>query len=236
MGSDEADYAGALLMEPVELVKCETNDLLVPANAEIIIEGEILPNMRLPEGPFIITMTPEGIGMGGKVAPSISGAAISRERLIRHGIPVVDVFFPPEMEGLGLIVSVERTESDIASKIAEALCSHGLAAPKVIVVDKDIDVFDIREVVHAFSTRCHPINGVKPIEARGGWPLCPFLSQEDREKLFTTGETGAVVFDCTWPIEWSKESEVPMRMSFNKSYPTEIKEMALKKWRGYGLK
>jgi UbiD family decarboxylase len=220
--------------------------------------------MRLPEGPFgefpgyrnpsftlrpawrvnaityrdnpIITMTPEGIGMGGKVAPSISGAAISRERLIRHGIPVVDVFFPPEMEGLGLIVSVERKESDIASKIAEALCSHGLAAPKVIVVDKDIDIFDIREVVHAFSTRCHPVNGVKTLEARGGWPLCPFLSQEDRDKLFTTGETGAVVFDCTWPIEWSKESEVPMRMSFNESYPTEIKEMALKKWRGYGLK
>ncbi|WP_266081203.1 UbiD family decarboxylase [Haladaptatus caseinilyticus] len=51
-GRDEADFAGALKQEPIELVKCETNDLLVPASAEFIIEGTVLPDERLDEGPF----------------------------------------------------------------------------------------------------------------------------------------------------------------------------------------
>jgi len=49
---DERAIMGGLLGEPLELVKCETSDLLVPAHAEMIIEAEILPHERTPEGPF----------------------------------------------------------------------------------------------------------------------------------------------------------------------------------------
>lgn len=51
-GRSEAEFAGGLKGSPIELVACETNDLLVPATAELIIEGEILPNVRRDEGPF----------------------------------------------------------------------------------------------------------------------------------------------------------------------------------------
>lgn len=51
-GLDEIAVAGAIRGEPIEVVRCRTNDLLVPANAEIVIEGEILPNTRESEGPF----------------------------------------------------------------------------------------------------------------------------------------------------------------------------------------
>jgi len=51
-GRDEAEFASGLKREPVELVQCESNDLLVPATAEIILEGRILPNSRLDEGPY----------------------------------------------------------------------------------------------------------------------------------------------------------------------------------------
>ena len=50
-GFAEYEAAGAWRGSPTELVKCETNDLLVPANAEIIIEGEVVPNVRVREGP-----------------------------------------------------------------------------------------------------------------------------------------------------------------------------------------
>src|SRR5260370_31330034 len=43
---------GALLREPLELVKCETSDVLAPAQAEMIIEALIQPGARTPEGPF----------------------------------------------------------------------------------------------------------------------------------------------------------------------------------------
>ena len=51
-GLNEFAVAGGLRRAPVELVKCETNDLLVPATAEIVIEGEIDPNELKFEGPF----------------------------------------------------------------------------------------------------------------------------------------------------------------------------------------
>ncbi|KYH23825.1 3-octaprenyl-4-hydroxybenzoate carboxy-lyase [Halalkalicoccus paucihalophilus] len=51
-GRSEAAFAGGLKGSPIELVPCETNDLLVPATAELIIEGEIVPNIRRDEGPF----------------------------------------------------------------------------------------------------------------------------------------------------------------------------------------
>ncbi len=52
MGMDEITVAGALRGAPIPLVKARTSGLLVPANAEIVIEGEVLPGLLEPEGPF----------------------------------------------------------------------------------------------------------------------------------------------------------------------------------------
>ena len=52
-GYDEVGLAGALVGEPVEMIKAETIDMLVPAHAEVIIEGEIRPPYKLGnEGPW----------------------------------------------------------------------------------------------------------------------------------------------------------------------------------------
>jgi UbiD family decarboxylase len=48
----EADYVGAIANCAIDVVKCETNDLFVPANSEIVFEGVISSDKRLPEGPF----------------------------------------------------------------------------------------------------------------------------------------------------------------------------------------
>ncbi|MDG5758299.1 UbiD family decarboxylase [Natronococcus sp. A-GB1] len=52
VGRSEVSFAGGLQESPVDLVRCETNDLAVPASAEVVIEGRVLPNERLHEGPF----------------------------------------------------------------------------------------------------------------------------------------------------------------------------------------
>jgi len=51
-GMDELTIAGGLLGDPVRMVKCETVDLEVPADAELVLEGEIYPGERTEEGPF----------------------------------------------------------------------------------------------------------------------------------------------------------------------------------------
>lgn len=52
LDEDEMGIAGALLGKPIDVVKCKTNSVRVPAHAEIVIEGRILPKVREPEGPF----------------------------------------------------------------------------------------------------------------------------------------------------------------------------------------
>jgi 4-hydroxy-3-polyprenylbenzoate decarboxylase len=52
-GVTEYDMAGGLRGTPIELTRCETSDLLVPADAEMVIEGEVRPYERLLEGPKI---------------------------------------------------------------------------------------------------------------------------------------------------------------------------------------
>lgn len=51
-GDDELALLGGIRREPLEVVKCETVDLEVPATAEVVIEGVVLPGVRKPEGPF----------------------------------------------------------------------------------------------------------------------------------------------------------------------------------------
>lgn len=50
--ADEADYIGAYLDRPIDVVRCETNDLYVPASAEIVIEGRLSVTERTLEGPM----------------------------------------------------------------------------------------------------------------------------------------------------------------------------------------
>lgn len=51
-GIDELEIAGTLIDEPIEMIKCITQDIEAPAYSEIVIEGEIPPNIRELEGPF----------------------------------------------------------------------------------------------------------------------------------------------------------------------------------------
>lgn len=51
-GVSEADYIGALVEEPLKVVKCDTNELEVPADSEIVLEGHLNLNELVDEGPF----------------------------------------------------------------------------------------------------------------------------------------------------------------------------------------
>jgi len=52
VGVDELAVAGGLRRKAIDVVACETCDILVPASAEIVLEGEVLPGERVSEGPF----------------------------------------------------------------------------------------------------------------------------------------------------------------------------------------
>src|SRR5882757_101438 len=70
LGDDEFDNIGGMLGEPLKLVKCKTVDLEVPAEAEIVLEGELHPDEQIEEGPvseFHGFYVSYGAGMGGRI-------------------------------------------------------------------------------------------------------------------------------------------------------------------------
>lgn len=262
IGVDEAEIAGALRGEPVELVKCETNDLLVPAHAEIVVEGEILPDGIAPEGPFgeypgyrtgkartgvlcqvkavtyrndpILTMICLGVPVDdASVAAALSAGISIKRRLKRHDIPVTDVYAPPEGVTHLVVIGVKSGGREMAKRIRDVFLARRVMVNKIIMVDEDVDVYNMREVLHAFAVKCHPINGILADEVPAGKAnmLTPCYSYEERKLL----KGGFDVFDCTWPVEWPKET-LPIKSSFDCIYPKEIRDRVLQKWGQYGLK
>ncbi len=261
-GTSEADIVGGVRGEPLSLVKCETNDLLVPASSEIVIEGEIPPFERREEGPFgeypgyqaspkslnpvfhvkaithrknpILTASNMGMPIDDcDVAMNISWALDVRTDLIKAGLPITGLYIPPESCTLAIVVATKTPYSGIASRIANCIWANknGAWLTKVFVVQDDVDPTNMREVFHAFSTVHHPIRGTQILSPTPGHALMPHLSHHDR----TYGIGANVVYDCTWPKDWSKE-ETPKKASFKDIYPKEIQERVLNNWRKYGFK
>src|SRR5947209_352563 len=173
---EEFIIAGFLRQQPVELVKCETVDLEVPANAEIVLEGYVQLDELRPEGPFgdhtgfytleddypvfhvtCITHRKDPIyatTIVGKppMEDGWMGKAVERIflPLMRLTLPeIVDVNLP--IEGIFhnlMIVSIRKSYPGQARKVMHGIWSLGQAmiTKCIIVVDEDVDVQDIADV------------------------------------------------------------------------------------------
>lgn len=257
MGVSEVEYAGALHQEPIELVKCETSELVVPAHAEVVLEGEVVPDYQVPEGPFgeftgyrtewsyqnvcrikcitcrkdpILTLVNPGMPLSeGAIGPAMGRATGLKKTLKACGVPVIDVYLPPEMAGMLAIVSLRKmNQENIAAQVAHVLATKGSREQKIIVVDEDVDVFNMTEVFHAFATRLHPGRGITIEKKDMSMRDAPFLSHHERKWY----RGASVLFDCTWPAQWSRDSDIPPKVSFKEVYPKELQEKILREKEG----
>ncbi|MFC2014168.1 UbiD family decarboxylase [Chloroflexota bacterium] len=257
-GVSEADVAGGIRGESVELVKCETVGLTVPATAEIVIEGEIKPGETRDEGPFgeytgymaghrgprpvihvkavthrnnpILTMGCEGIPVtNSHIIMSVTRAAEFLEILRARGLPVSSVSEPAEGAQTVAVVAVKA--GGRADDVAHAIWASraGSGTPYVIVVEDDVDPFNLAEVFHALVTKCHPYRGITRLEHATGATLLPWLTKHEQKYLLAA----RAYFDCTWPVDW-EPSDIPKRSSFDNIYPLGVQQEALAKWQKYG--
>ncbi len=177
---DELEIAGALRGAPLPVVKCVTNDVRVPANAEIVLEGRLLARVREPEGPF--GEFPQYYGeraerhvielsavthrqsplyhtiVGGGLEHLLLGC-IPREGSflshLRSTFPCVRAVHLPQggVCRYHLYVQVHRpAPGEVKNVILGALGTH-YDIKHVTVVDSDVDVFDPAEVEWAVATR-----------------------------------------------------------------------------------
>ena len=183
---EEFLIAGFLRQQPVELVKCETVDLEVPAHAEIVLEGYVNLDELRPEGPFgdhtgfytleedypvfhitCITHRRDPIWSATIVGkPPMEDAWMGKavERiflpLFRLTLPeIVDINLPIEAVFHNLmIVSIRKSYAGQARKVMNGIWAMGQAmfTKCIIVVDEDCDVQDLREVTLRVANNIDP--------------------------------------------------------------------------------
>ena len=231
-GFDELEIAGGIRGEAVEVVKCKTVDLEVPATSEIVIEGKVLPGIREPEGPF-----GEFTGYYGKMEnnPVVEVTAIThREKPIFQagltGLPITEnhvlkelpyeamlyeelkksfpevqnVHFPPAGGSqLLAIISLKQRYKGEAKNVAVAALGSTSRPKYVIVVDDDIDIFDPVKVFWSIVFRAQPDEDFIIIPGVAGGPLDPSV----REKEVTS----ILGIDATRPfgVDFPEIVEIP---------------------------
>ena len=222
-GIDEFELAGALRQAPLEMVKCKTIDIEVPATAEWIFEGYIYPGAREHEGtewfgeytghygearllPYfvikLITHRKNPIYQGTREQwfPSESfytnGRTSQAEayRTIKKLVPgIVDMRCNVAYEA---IVKIKKLFKGHPQQVIDAVWGATYGRYKhVIVVDEDIDIWDYESVHWALSTRVKADRDVTIAPRRAGQWLDPASSL--REKGWQTG----MGIDATMPTE-----------------------------------
>ncbi len=211
---------GGLLGEPLRVAPCLTADLHVPAAAEIVIEGEILPGVREPEGPFgeftgyfsrrstqhvfaaraVTTVERpwfQSIGSG-RAGDHITTLALVREAEITNAlarvIPNVRAVHVPlsGTSSFTAYVSIAQSRPGEAKHVIPIVLGVDHYLKLVVVVDEDVDVFDESEVMWAVATRMQADRDLVVIGGSLGAMLDP--SADER------GVTAKLGIDATRPF------------------------------------
>lgn len=215
---DEMLFAGFLRRKPVDVVRCKTVDLLVPASAEYVIEGRVDPQERMPEGPF---GDHTGFYTPVEPYPVLRVTAITRRRrpvypativgrppmedgwigkaveriflpLVRLTVPeIVDMNLPVEgcFHNIAL-VSIRKRYPGHAFKVMNALWGLGqlMFTKMIFVFDQDVDVQNVAECVWRMSNNIDPERDL--LLTRGPVDVLDHGSR-------ATGFGSKVGFDCT---------------------------------------
>jgi 4-hydroxy-3-polyprenylbenzoate decarboxylase len=190
-GLDELLLGGFLSRRRIEVVKCVTVDLEVPASSHIVLEGYVEPGERRREGPFgdhtgfysqpddypVFHLTCVTRRSRPTYLTTIVGIppmedyylGLASERIflpmIRKTVPeIVDMHFPAEGIFHNLvIVSIDKRYPGHARKIMNAFWGLGqlMFSKTIVVVDKDVNVHDVGEVAWIVGTHMDPLRDVQ---------------------------------------------------------------------------
>jgi len=262
IGVNEADVIGGFRKEPLEIIKCETVDLMVPASAEIVIEAEVLPGVRRDEGPFgeytgfqaggkgprpvikvkaithrnnpILTASNMGYPVDDNgIIQAVSIAAILKSELLRAGFPITGINVPPEASCTMCVVATKTPYSNIANQIAGFVWSTKAGLVLPRVVILNDDM-DPTDMQMVMFAIATKCHPVRGATVIDDMPACPLNPFLTLEEK-TQLKGGNVVYDCTWPLDWKKE-DTPRLATFNNIYPKDIQKKVLDKWEKYGFK
>lgn len=226
---EEYDVIGGLQQSPLQLVRCITNSLQVPARAEFVIEGVVPPRLRVTEGPFGEFT---GYSTGNAPCPVfkvqavtyrnypmfqdiVSGHAehlllpvLGMERYLldaaRSVVPTTEEVRVPLP--LTACVAIKKTDDSEPLRIMQGLLSD-IYVKQIIVVDADVDPSDIRQVATAMALHVRADRDVS-IHTATGTELDPAADSD-------CGTTAKLGIDATRPLEAARhvrKNRVPRQL------------------------
>ncbi len=250
---DEMLVAGFIRRKGVEMVRCETVDLEVPANSEIVLEGYVDPGERRTEGPFgdhtgfysladeypVLHLT----AVTHRRDPIYQTTIVGRPPMedCHMGNAVTRIFLPvirkqlPEIVDMELpwagvfhnlvLVSIRKRYPGHARKVMHALWGLGqmMFSKVIVVVDEDVDVHDPQEVVWKVLNHIDPERDIQ-------FTLGPLDSLDHASRLPNFGSKMGIDATRKWPGE-----------GFERPWPDEIRmarevvDRVTKRWKEYGL-
>ncbi|MGA0531984.1 UbiD family decarboxylase [Hansschlegelia sp. KR7-227] len=214
------EIIGGLFGEPYRLARCGIEDLEVPAGAEIVIEGEILAETREPEGPFgeftgyasyrstqnvfvahRVRMRRDALFhsvVSGMAKDHILISCVTREgeilNALKRNLPNVTAVHVPHSTcgAFVAIIAMKKIAEGEPQMAVMATLGTELYTKYVIVVDDDVDVFDINDVFWAIATRVRAEKDIFFVPGAKGAILDPSSDPKD----FTLTKMG---IDATRP-------------------------------------
>ena len=210
LGFDEYSIASAMYDQPLQLVKGKTVDIEVPAQAEIVLEGHILPEKREIEGPFgeypkyygpaspkpiikLTAITTRKDPVYHTIVPATMEhlllGAIPREggmlQIIRQAVPTaLSVHLTPGGTcRYHAVVSINKVNEGEEKNAMFAAFASSQEIKRVVVVDADVDIFDPVDVEWAIATRMQAGSDVFIVNRACGNKLDPSSDEGVSDKM-----------------------------------------------------
>lgn len=216
----EMEMVGTIMDRDVEMVPCETIDLTVPAQAEIVVEGYVhlgpkfrvgevtSPSMyHLPHSEQVPEVELTAMTMRAdrpiyrthqtcpdtdhQTLPRLCHEAMLYNRLTEIGLKVEDVRFPTWGGALSCILQFDYSrEGFVNDALMTAMGAPWLNTKMVVAVSPDTDIEDAREVFHAMATRVDPARDVFIVPHTRGSPYDPAAQPMAGQAFRTVGKIG----------------------------------------------
>lgn len=202
-GPDKIAVAGSLKGAAIELTKAEAVDLLVPARAEIILEGKIIPNYREKEGPFgestghyfefqnpvieihtvthrqdFILQALQVWGAEPDVILSLGSSSDLRSSLKKMVPALKEVNYAPGTCNFNAVASVQGANSAEVRRLMALILNMDQRMKQIIVVDDDVNIYDMREVQWALATRFQADRDMLLLSGLKGYVIDPSVGAD----------------------------------------------------------
>lgn len=251
-GISEYDFAGAIKGQPIELTPAPTTAIPVPARAEIIIEGQLLPfpETSLPEGPFgeftgyyaaearpapVMQVT----AIHHRDDPILLGSPPMKPPRFHFGLPLRAAGMWRDLEAAGVsdvtgvwqhvsqlmtVIALRQRYGGHAKRAGLIAAAQSYMGRLIVTVDDDVDPSDLAEVMWAVTTRAEPSESVDIIRDAWSSALDPRIPEAARA-LGITSNSKMIINACR-PFEWRDRFPPVSAMGADET------EAVLAKWAG----